>query len=266
MKKLLLLALYSFFVIAAVKANPIDSLKQKLQLTTDDSTKAIIYSQMAECYLSNINSTNAYTKRVSQENAVNVTMQAMRLYYKHNDTTGLIGSYRNLSIGYRSQRKFAQAKWFILQANTLARQQKSAPDIISTLVDLAAIKMDINDFNLAKRDLKEAHLLAVKNKMIERDSLVKVGFSRLYTVIHVPENENIFTQSNKDLRAELRAMDLLNAKKAVSIKPIIKSFSKKKLLTAANKRTFIPKLQMPVLNWETPSNIMTSDSIKMVSL
>jgi len=266
MKKILLLAAYSLFIITAVKANPIDSLKQKLQLTTNDSLKAIIYSQMAECYLSNVNSTNAYTKRISQENAVNVTMQAMRLYYKHNDTTGLVNSYRNLSKGYRSQRKFAQAKWFILQANTLSRQQKSTPDIINTLVDLADIKMDINDFNLAKRDLKEAHLLAVKNKFFECDSLVKIGFSRLYTVIHVPENENIFTQSPQDLRAELRALDLLNAKKAVTIKPIIKSFSKKKVLTAANKRTFIPKIQMPVMNWETPSNIMTSDSIKMVSL
>ncbi len=266
MKKLFLLAAYSIFFITAVKATPIDSLKQKLQLTTDDAEKAVIYSQMAECYLSNINSTNAYTKRISQENAVNVTMQAMRLYYKHNDTTGLVSSYRNLAKGYRSQRKFAQAKWFILQANTLSRQQKSTPNIINTLVDLADIKMDINDYNLAKRDLKEAHLLAVKNSMTEHDSLVKTAFSRLYAVIHVPENENVFTQSPKDLKAEIRAMDLLNAKKAVAIKPIIKSFSKKKVFTAANKRTFIPKVQMPTVNWETPSNIMTSDSIKMVSL
>ncbi len=266
MKKLILLAAYSLFIITAVKANTIDSLKQKLQLTTDDSQKAVIYSQMAELYLNDVNSTNAYTKRISQENAVNVTMQAMRLYYRHNDTTGLIGSYRNLAKGYRSQRKFAQAKWFILQANTLSREQKSTTDIINTLVDLAAIKMDINDFNLAKRDLKEAHLLAVKNNLTACDSLVKIGFSRLYTVIHVPDSKNVFTQSPQNLRAELKALDLLNAKKAVSIKPIIKSFSRKKVLTAALKPTYIPKVQMPAVNWETSSNIMNSDSLKMVSL
>ena len=150
MKKILLLTAYLLLVALAGFSNPLDSLKQQLQITTDDTQKASIYLQLANCYMQPANAANAYTKRINQENAINYTMLAMKVYYRKDDTTGLVNSYSNLSKAYRAQKKYAQAKWFILQANTLSRRQNATPSIINTLVDLAAIKMDIKDYKLPK--------------------------------------------------------------------------------------------------------------------
>ena len=266
MKKTLVLSLYTLLITAAAMANPLDSLKQQLQITTDETVKASIYSQMANCYLGATNVTNAYTKRINQENAINYTMLAMHLYYKQNDTTGMVNSYSNLSKAYRTQRKFAQAKWFILQANTLSRKQNSIPGIVNTLNDLAAIKMDIKDYNLAKKDLKEAHRLAWRNKLTEQDSLVKVSYTRLYTYIQVPSSENVFQGLDDSIKKEELAYAARQHKLALLAKLTKKQQSKKKVL-ALNKRVAPISTAKPVIYWETPSNTTTApDSLKTASI
>ena len=267
MKKItLLFAFFIFFGIAA-KATPLDSLKQQLQLTTNDTTKAIIYTQIAKCYLGLISSPGTYTKRINQENAINYTMLAMHLYYKQNDTTGLVTSYSYLSNAYRSQKKYAQAKWFILQANTLSRRQNATPNIINTLVDLASIKMDIKDYNLAKKDLKEAHRLAKANKLIEQDSTVKESYTRLYTYIQVPPSENVFQGLDESIAKEEKAYNEKQKKlRLLAAIKLKKTPAKKKNMIAAIKKPILPKTAMPVINWETPSNTPVSDSLKTVSL
>jgi len=266
MKKILLLSLYTFLFSAAAMANPLDSLKQQLQITTNDTVKASIYTQMAGYYLNPANITNAYTKRINPENAINYTMLAMHLYYKQNDTTGMVNSYSNLSKAYRTQRKFAQAKWFILQANTLSRRQKSIPSIVNTLNDLAAIKMDIKDYNLAKKDLKEAHRLAWRNNLVEQDSLVKTSYTRLYTYIQVPPNENVFQGLDESIKKEELAYAARQQKLALMAKLSKKQQGKKKVL-ALNKRAEPIKTAKPVIYWETPSNTTTApDSLKTASI
>ncbi|MVN92373.1 hypothetical protein [Mucilaginibacter aquatilis] len=272
MKKIFLLLTYISAFTVGVKADTLDSLKQQLQLTTDDKAKAIIYNSMADCYLSFKTAPNSYTKRINYENAVNYTMLAMKTYYKYSDTTGMIYSYSNLSRAYRSQRKFAQAKWFILQANTLSRHQKAVPSIINTLVDLAAIKIDIKDYNLAKKDLKEAHRLAMKNKLAEQDSSVKIAYSRLYTFIQVPPAENVFQGLDETIKNEELAYAAKQKKLAAlaSLKQLKKTQTGKKKLLAATAASKIPvqqiKLTAPTINWETPSSKTNTDSLKTVSL
>ena len=268
MKKLTLLFLYFALIGTASFANPLDSLRQQLQLTTTDSAKAIIYTQLANCYLNIPATSSAYTKRINQENAINYTMLAMKVYYKHDDTTGLVTSYSLLSRAYRTQKKYAQAKWFILQANTLSRRQNAIPAIISTLNDLAAIKMDIKDYKLAKKDLKEAHRLAMANKLAEQDSAVKLSYTRLYTYIQVPPEENVFqgldeTIQKEDLAYAARQKKLMAAAKAAKKAP-----AKKKVYAVNNaaKRGTSLKNFSPAMNWETPSNKLSTDSIKTVSL
>ena len=266
MKKILLLSLYTFLFSAAAMANPLDSLKQQLQITTNDTVKASIYTQMAGYYLNPANITNAYTKRINPENAINYTMLAMHLYYKQNDTTGMVNSYSNLSKAYRTQRKYAQAKWFILQANTLSRRQKSIPNIVTTLNDLAAIKMDIKDYNLAKKDLKEAHRLAWRNNLVEQDSLVKTSYTRLYTYIQVPPSENVFQGLDDSIKKEELAYAARQQKLALVAKLAKKQQGKKKVL-ALNKRAEPIKTAKPVIYWETPSNTTTApDSLKTASI
>jgi len=269
MKKLLLLFTSIILLSTAVQANPLDSLKQQLQLTTNDTLKAVIYTKMANCYLEQSNVTSSYSKRINAENAINYSMLAMHLYYRQDDTTGMVTSYANLSKAYRTQKKFAQAKWFILQANTLSRRQKSIPNIVNTLVDLAAIKMDIKDYNLAKKDLKEAHRLAKANNLLEQDSTVKESYTRLYNFIQVPASENVFQGLDETIKKEEMAYAARQKKLAAAMKMAAKKPSaKKKLLIAAvnKKHTETVKLIVPAVNWETPSNTAAPDSIKTAAL
>lgn len=274
MKKLVLLSAYIVLFSLATKADNLDSLKQQLQVTTDDIAKAGIYTRIANCYLVGIKPTsNSYTKRISQENAINYTMLAMKAYYKYSDTTGMIGSYSNLSKAYRLQKKYAQAKWFILQANTLARRQKAAPAVVNTLIDLASIKIDIKDYNLAKKDLKEAHRVAMKNNFTAQDSVVKLAYTRLYTFIQVPPSENVFQGLDESIKKEELAYEAkqkklaaLAALKMAKKKP---SIAKKKMMVVASnaKKPVAPlKLTAPTILWETPSSKTNTDSLKTVTL
>jgi len=273
MKKLVLLSAYIVLFSLASKADNLDSLKQQLQVTTDDIAKAGIYTRIANCYLVSVKpSSNSYTRRISQENAINYTMLAMKAYYKYSDTTGMIGSYTNLSKSYRLQKKYAQAKWFILQANTLARRQKAAPAVVNTLIDLASIKIDIKDYNLAKKDLKEAHRVAMKNNFAEQDSVVKVVYSRLYTFIQVPPSENVFQGLDESIKKEELAYDARQKKlAAIAALKVAKKHpvNKKKMMVVANntKKTVAPlKLTAPAILWETPSSKTNTDSLKTVTL
>jgi hypothetical protein len=265
MKKLVLLSAYLLLLATAGYSNPLDSLRQQLQNTTDDIQKAGIYIQLANCYLEVKNAPNAYTRRINLENAANYSLLAVKAYYKHDDTTGLVNSYSSLSKAYRSQRHFAQAKWFILQANTLARKQRSVPAMVSTLNDLAAIKIDVKDYNLAKKDLREAHRLALKNALTNQDSLIKSNYSRLYTFIKVPASENVFQGLDETLKAEDMAA-LERQKKALAALEASKKLQGKKKVLAALKRPEPIKQVTPTYYWETPSNTMTNDSVKHVSL
>jgi tetratricopeptide (TPR) repeat protein len=266
MKKILLLTAYLLLVALAGFSNPLDSLKQQLQLTTDDTQKASIYLQMAACYLEPQNATNPYTKRINQENAINYTMLAMKVYYRKDDTTGLVSSYSNLSKAYRAQKKYAQAKWFILQANTLSRRQHSTQSIIGTLVDLAAIKMDIKDYKLAKKDLKEAHRLAMANKLTAQDSLVKESYTRLYTYIQVPPNENVYQGLDESIKKEEQAYAARQKKLMAAMKPAKKALAKKKMLAVNVSRGESIRLAKPAINWETPMNSTPVDSLKTTAL
>jgi tetratricopeptide (TPR) repeat protein len=269
MKKLLLLFTSIIFISVTVKANPLDSLKQQLQLTTNDTLKAVIYTKMADCYLAQTRLATGYSKRINAENAINYTMLAMHLYSRQNDTTGLVTSYSNLSKAYRTQSKYAQAKWFILQANTLSRRQKSIPNVVNTLVDLAAIKIDIKDYNLAKKDLKEAHRLAKANNLLDLDSTVKESYTRLYSFIQVPASENVFQGLDETIKKEEVAYAVKQKKLAAAMKMAAKKPSaKKKILIAAiaKKRTEAVKLVAPVVYWQTPSNTATPDTIKTAAL
>jgi tetratricopeptide (TPR) repeat protein len=234
MKKLAtLLILLSALSFGHAKAGIIDSLKQQLQVATEDSLKADIYAKLATCYLNFEAAPNTYTKHVYQENAINYTMLALHLYSKRADTTGLRISYSNLAKAYRAQNKFAQAKWFVLQANALSRQQKSIKDVVSTLVDLAAIKMDIHDYNLARKDLNEALRLAVVNNLMNEDIHLKQAFTRLYNFIKVTDEENIFTNDNL-LKPSTYAV--VTFKKRTPGKGVKAITSKRKIYTVSNKK------------------------------
>src|SRR5579872_7324445 len=98
-----------------IAVNNIDDLKQQLKVTTNDSLKGPLYSRIAAQYLNYDTVTNKKTRLEYQEAALSNTYSALHFYSRYNDTAGLRLCFDNLAKVYHAQKKFAQAKWFILQ-------------------------------------------------------------------------------------------------------------------------------------------------------
>ncbi len=195
MKKLTILILFALFGSRsfAVSTHPdssaqqlivttnIDTLQQQLKLITNDSLKSAVYLQMVAQYLKNDSAADKKTKLDDQNQALNYTYLALHLYSKYNDTTGLINCFNYLSKIYRSQKKYSQAKWLILQSNTLSRAKNDVPNILTSLIELANIKMDIKDYSLAMSDLNEALKLSTANHYPRVESHVQETYALLYS-------------------------------------------------------------------------------------
>lgn len=158
-----------------------DSLKtaRKLQIRSD-SAKAAEYAQKAGEYLHYDTITNKKEKLAAENEAISYTLKAIHYYSRTDDTTGLRTSFDILAKVYRSEKKYPQAKWFILQSNTISRVKKDVPNIISSLLLLAGIKTDIKDYSLAMRDLNEALKLADSSHAPVTSAEVQLGFVMLY--------------------------------------------------------------------------------------
>jgi hypothetical protein len=116
MKKLFILI---FFLIAATtfaahahvdENSSIDSLKQKLQLTTNDTLKGAIYTQIAAEYLKFDKQPNRNLKAYYQTEAIHYSLLALHNYSYYEDTTGIRASFDDLARVYVAQRKFSEAK------------------------------------------------------------------------------------------------------------------------------------------------------------
>ncbi|NNU34043.1 hypothetical protein HK413_07550 [Mucilaginibacter sp. S1162] len=158
----------------------LDSLKQQLQLATNDTLKSNLYTQIAAEYLKYDNP-DSRTKRFYQSQALNYSYLALHSYSNLSDTAGLCTTFNNLAKVYRSQKKYPQAKWFILQSNSLSRAKKDIPNIMASLIVLANIKMEIKDYSLAMRDLNEALKLSIDNHQPKTESKVQESYALLYT-------------------------------------------------------------------------------------
>jgi tetratricopeptide (TPR) repeat protein len=192
MKKFFILYL---FILAALKLSAatgdLDSLKQKLQLITNDSLKAPVYTEIAGCYLKYDTIVNIRKKRMYQNEALNYTMMALHLYSRYSDTTGLRVSFDNLAKVYHSQKKFSQAKWFILQSNSLSRIKNDTLNIITSLIKLSNIKMDIKEYKMAMRDLNEALSMSVATRTPKMEAIVQQNYGYLYNRMGDPKKGDI---------------------------------------------------------------------------
>lgn len=113
--------------------------------------------------------------------AIDNIMSGLHIYSKFRDSTGLRETFDHLGLVYHLQKKYTQAKWFILQSNSLSRDRRDTLNIITSLISLAAVKEDIKDFSLAKRDLTEALLLAKTQHIINQQIDVLHAEAKLYT-------------------------------------------------------------------------------------
>ncbi|WP_295676275.1 hypothetical protein [uncultured Mucilaginibacter sp.] len=221
-----------------LKINNLDSLKQELNITTSDTLKAILNTRIALKYL-DYDTIASKTKRYEHQNlAIEYTLQAIRQYSIYNDSVGLRICYDNLAKVYHAQKKFAQAKWFILQSNTLSRTKNDTPNVITSLLTLAAIKSDIKDYTLAMGDLDEALKLSITTHAPRTQIEVLKNYAQLYNLLQNHPKEAAVLKKRDALLDSIRKSDeALLAKIAAQKKRQELQLAKKKLLSATTRKS-----------------------------
>ena len=212
-----------------VRLHGVDSLAQQIRLIPSDSLRAGMYTQIAAMYLKYDTISNPEKQLSYQDHALAYTLKAIHFYSRGNDTLGLRTCFNNLERVYFDQGKYAEAKWFILQSNTISRQRRDVPNIITSLITLADIKGTIKDYQLAMRDLDEAIRLSELHHYAKIELAVFNGYAILYSRMNNYPKEAEYLKkrdsldlsiqkSEKDsLLAAVAARDLQQKKKADSL-------------------------------------------------
>ena len=221
-----------------------DSLKHELKINKFEELKLPLYTELASRYLKYDTISNKRTRLNYQNEAITYTMMALHKYSRFNDTTGLRTCFNNLAKVYFDQKKHSQAKWFILQSNTLSRIKKDTLNIIASLVTLSSIKVEIKDYMLAMRDLNEALRLSIKidSEKVESGILKNIAllYSRLKnypmeaTVLKTRDSleEKIRKDEEARIVANITAQDSTQAKKVYLLQ------NKKKVYTSNTKKLY----------------------------
>lgn len=222
----------------AISAGIVDSLKKQVQITSNDSLKGTLYTQIAHQYLRFDTVSNKKARTAYQESVLSNTLSAIHYYSKYNDTAGLRLSFDDLAHVYHAQHKYTQAKWFIIQSNTLSRDKNDNPNIIASLIELASIKTDIKDYSLAKRDLNEALVLSSKNHYPQQQSEVELGYAMLYRGMKNYSKANIALKRHRAIEDSIRKAEeatmLAKVKAADSVQQV-----KKKVYMSNNSKLYV---------------------------
>ncbi len=214
----------------------LDTLQQQLTLTTNDSLKSGIYIQLAAQYLKYDGITDKKEKQGYQAQVLNYTYLALHIYSRYNDTTGMVTCFNNLATVYRSQKKYPQAKWFILQSNSLSRAKNDVPNIMASLIILANIKMEIKDYALAMSDLNEALKLSTTNHYPKVESRVQESYALLYSHLKDYTKEAIAEKRHNFIEDSISKGD--EASLIAKIKSTDSLQNKKKVFTTTGRRIY----------------------------
>ena len=216
-----------------LKSNDPDSLKMELKHAANDTLKALLYTRLASLY-SGYDTISGKKKQLTYQNEdINYTILAIQQYAAYNDSTALRRSFDNLAKVYYAQKKYSQAKWFILQSNTLSRAKNDIPNIISSLITLSLIKREIKDYQLAMDDLSEALQLSIKNHSTRAELEVLKNYALLYHKLNnypkeaavLKKRDSLLESLRKNEEAKLAAQNSLRKKKLDSLQNKKKVYS-----------------------------------------
>jgi len=193
----------------------IDSLQQQLKFMSLDSLKILLklkyeyfkaplYTEIASRYVKFDSVSTENVLEYKENEALKYTMMALHQYNKHEDSTGLRVSFDALAKIYVKQKKYSQAKWFILQSNTISRAKNDTPNIITSLLILSAIKCEIKDYKLAIGDLDEAMQLCIKHHYLKQESEVLKTYALLYSRSNNYAKEAVFLKKRDILEKRIR--------------------------------------------------------------
>jgi hypothetical protein len=69
-------------------------------------------------------------------------------------------NFSDLAQLYMQQNRLSEAKWYLLQSNSISRQQNDDKHTIANLMNLAMVKAGMGEMTLAQQDLAEAKQIA----------------------------------------------------------------------------------------------------------
>lgn len=144
----------------------------KYDTPNDKSTLADAYVKLAEI--------RRVQKRYKQAESL-ILSKALSLYRSADNLVGRVNCFDVLGHIYLEQKRHSQAKWFFIQANTLARNLNDEKGIVTSLVNLSRVKVAIKDYSLAMRDLKEANDIALRLNNLSLLADVKSGYANYYS-------------------------------------------------------------------------------------
>jgi len=220
----------------------IDSLKKQLGSVSDDSLKASLYSKIAAQYLKYDSTASKKERHTFQNEAISNTLSAIHHYSKYDDSVGLRNSFDVLAKVYHTQHKYIQAKWFIIQSNSISRAINDNPNIIASLLEMASIKADIKDYKLAVRDLNEALSISSKNHMPKQEADVQLHYAMFYNVIKNTEKAAIamkrYAAINDSIKRDNEARTLAKLKTTDSLQQV----KKKVYMSSSDGKSFSTKM------------------------
>lgn len=226
-----------------VKWSKLDSLKEQVRIIPSDSLRGNLYTQIAGLYM-NYDTVASGKKQISYQNlALSYTLKALHFYSRSNDSTGLRISFDHLAKVYFDQKKYSEAKWFILQSNTLSRARKDVPNTLTSLIVLADIKSANKDYDLAIKDLNEALDLSTKKSYSQVELIVLKNYAMLYSRMKNYPKEALMLKKRDSLvqTIEKQQQDSLIAKLKATQDSIkhksLDSLQKKKVLTSNIKKS-----------------------------
>lgn len=164
-----------------VHAQNADSLQKQRDTASMECSKAELYTNLAADL---IQFNGQKTREISYADAgkaIEYVLKALHLNSKYNDTMAVRNNFDCLSSAYFIQKKYTQAKWFVLQSNYISRYKKDVPAMINSLMRLASIKIAIKDYKMAEVDFNKAIALTKIKNDVTRQIEIEKCLSTLYT-------------------------------------------------------------------------------------
>ncbi len=205
MKKIItFICLVAVTFVCKANNDALDSLKHKLQTTTNDTLKGPIYTQIAAEYLKFDTIVNRNLRNYYQSEAIHWSLQALHNYSFYEDTLGMRRCFDDLAKVYTAQHRYSQAKWFLLQSKNISRKRNDVASVVMTLVKLANVKMDNKETKLAMRDLNDALNLSVKNNLLREEALVQQSYAFLYNRLNQTDKGDIASKRMAEINEKLQ--------------------------------------------------------------
>lgn len=207
MKKIItLICLVAVTFVCKADNTVLDSLKQKLQNTKNDTLRGPIYTQIAAEYLKYDTIVNRNLRYYYQSEAIHWSLQALHNYSFYEDSLGMRRCFDDLARVYTAQHRYSQAKWFLLQSKNISRKRNDIASVVMTLVKLANVKMDNKETKLAMRDLNDALRLSLKNNLLREEALVQQSYAYLYNRLNQMDKGDIASKRVDEINEKLNQM------------------------------------------------------------